>query len=299
MSRAWVSAAALLGALWAPVPALAYVCTQVPDDGPTLWWQPRTIPLVFHDRCSADVADVNACFGAYRASLQAWNNVDCTDFTFEEMGVTANSATGFDWRRPDEAFNTIVFREGDPDDANGAWRHQRGALAITTVTFNSQTGRILDADVEFNGVPNGGTEYEFAVCTQGGLDCLSKNDIQNTLTHELGHVLGLDHPPTPEATMYASAPPGELTKRTLFTDDANGICAIYPPGAEATPCTPPPNPLPPDPRFRQIRACDDTGLDPCDRPGCSQAGSGTWGVAGLLGGTLLGRRRRRSRHPGR
>jgi hypothetical protein len=63
-------------------------------------------------------------------------------------------------------------------------------------------------------------------------------DVQNTVTHETGHSLGLDQSPDPNATMYASAPFGETSKRALGSDDIQGICAIYPRGANPVSCVP-------------------------------------------------------------
>jgi MYXO-CTERM domain-containing protein len=54
------------------------------------------------------------------------------------------------------------------------------------------------------------------------------DDVQNTITHELGHVLGLMHSDTSaDLVMYPSAPPGELTKRTLKDDDRDGLLSLY------------------------------------------------------------------------
>ena len=53
-------------------------------------------------------------------------------------------------------------------------------------------------------------------------------DLQNTLTHESGHFIGLAHSPVPGATMNATTQPGETLKRSLAPDDAAGVCAIYP-----------------------------------------------------------------------
>jgi hypothetical protein len=57
-------------------------------------------------------------------------------------------------------------------------------------------------------------------------------DLQNTATHELGHLIGLDHAPDPESTMAASADSGETKKRDLTADDIAGLCAVYPVGQE-------------------------------------------------------------------
>lgn len=53
-------------------------------------------------------------------------------------------------------------------------------------------------------------------------------DVQNCFTHELGHLLGLDDELSKTAsTMYGSAEMGETKKRSLATDDKNGIKEIY------------------------------------------------------------------------
>jgi MYXO-CTERM domain-containing protein len=65
------------------------------------------------------------------------------------------------------------------------------------------------------------------------VNCVSI-DVQNTVTHEAGHTLGLAHSTDSTATMAASAPAGEIAKRSLHPDDLQGICAIYPRGAQTT-----------------------------------------------------------------
>jgi MYXO-CTERM domain-containing protein len=56
--------------------------------------------------------------------------------------------------------------------------------------------------------------------------------VRNTVTHEVGHFLGLDHTPIEAATMFATAPRGETAKRDLHQDDIDGLCAIYPQGQQ-------------------------------------------------------------------
>lgn len=105
----------------------------------------------------------------------------------------------------------------------------RGALAITVLTFDRGVGKILDADIVVNG------EHRFGVVDAMGPDEARRiYDLQNVLTHELGHFLGLgedyDHQ---EATMYAYSLPGETIKRDLDERDAAIVVGLYE-GSEKT-----------------------------------------------------------------
>jgi hypothetical protein len=53
-------------------------------------------------------------------------------------------------------------------------------------------------------------------------------DVQNTLTHELGHALGLAHAPSQFSTMYATSQPGETSKRVLDSGSQEFLCEAYP-----------------------------------------------------------------------
>jgi hypothetical protein len=155
--------------------------------------------------------------------------------------------------------NVIVFRQNtwcrEPTPVNDAGIPQpecfpASALAVTTIFKNIKTGEILDADIEFNAVA-----YSWGdLVGQADLATSMTADFQNALTHELGHVLGLDHncyapsdgqarlndntgvpeldcngtPPLSDATMYPSVNIGDIQRRTLSPDDAQGICDIYP-----------------------------------------------------------------------
>jgi hypothetical protein len=148
--------------------------------------------------------------------------------------------------------------------------YSSAAAGITTVFFiqdgSEHAGTILDADIELNDI-----NFTFAILptTTQPRNGTQLADLENTLTHELGHVQGLDHtckdmatpaqevdengdPPPPcdqlfllplaeqqkikLATMYNYAQPGETIKRTPEADDVAGIANAYPPGNDPNSC---------------------------------------------------------------
>jgi len=100
------------------------------------------------------------------------------------------------------------------------WPHNDPAntLALTTITFGSDSGVILDARVEVN-------TYEHALSAEEPPPPHAF-DLQAILTHEAGHFLGLAHATDERSIMYAFYRPGAIE---LTQDDVDGLCAIYPP----------------------------------------------------------------------
>jgi MYXO-CTERM domain-containing protein len=160
------------------------------------------------------VTDVDA---AIMASVSSWETAGngCTDLRLELGGRPSGTGTNL-MNIGRDGENRIIWREdewlGDPD-----------ALAITTIVYRTSTGQILDADIDVNGV-----DFTWTV-TSDEVEAL--NDVQNTLTHELGHLIGFAHSPDPSTTMFGLSGPGELSKRMLSADDIDAVCTVYPFGA--------------------------------------------------------------------
>ncbi len=128
----------------------------------------------------------------------------------------------------------------DCGNVHDCWQFGGTALAITTTTYSPTTGRILDADIEFNAATYRFTTVSAPVCVQPSTSasCVQM-DIQNTATHEIGHMLGLAHYASSSSTMNASANPGELTKRTLDPGTRQFVCDVYPQGQPSRSCVTP------------------------------------------------------------
>jgi len=95
------------------------------------------------------------------------------------------------------------------------------ALAITSTTSAALTGEILDADIIFNPDPT------LPFSTSPTTPALSY-DFETVLTHEVGHLLGLDHSAILSATMFPRVSLGVNAPRALSADDIAGVSSIYP-----------------------------------------------------------------------
>lgn len=267
--------AAIIGlafTLAAPAPAQAFRCTRTsPEVGPSLVWGVRKVSWWLGTEVAA-IGNERGREEAERA-FAAWSNPDCTDIRFPLEGVRAGLLSEF---IPGGLNRNVVIQPI-------RWPYDAAALAITTSAYDTQTGILLDVDIELNG-----QTFRIDVLDEPDLCSTQEdppNDLRNTLTHEVGHLIGLAHPPASErfadATMFARAGPCETMKRSLSADDIEGVCAIYPSGQPTTPC------FPPDQLgFREV------GYE--DGHGCrgTAGGSGAWGVILAVG--LLMRRRRHS-----
>lgn len=207
------------------IPNTAYPCA----DGQTpkgVHWPTRTVKYSIQRggspdfKANADGSINESLYQTIKKSFNTWNDVSCSDITFVEAGLVDRTELGLKCNADgtNDSINLILW----PKD----WAYSGSIYALTSVTFNTNNGVIFDADIEFN--------ESFTYTNTDDITAIDV-DVENTLTHEIGHFLGLDHEDTIEdATMYSMAPLGEIKKRDLHQDDIDGICAIYPKGVPAT-----------------------------------------------------------------
>ncbi len=115
------------------------------------------------------------------------------------------------------------------------WSHESDKLAITVVTYEMASGRLLDADVVVN------PDVEFSLLSEKAEMRAGTYDLAAVLTHEMGHVLGLGESEEDRmATMWPYADRGDTHQRTLAQDDEAGILDAYdgPAPLPASTCAP-------------------------------------------------------------
>ena len=218
----------LMSSFVAPSQSLAFVQSSTLDGDPVAWLR-RCIPFHVNDKGSEDIG-LQIVLETIQRSLGTWSDVGCSDVEFFYQGETDNDFVGF--LTDDVNINMVIFRETQSE-----WLHSKNIIALTTVTFCEEiagpceaVGQIVDADIELNGA-----YHRFSATTPVPTN---RFDLENSVTHELGHLLGFDHSFEPDATMYESAPTGESLKRDLAADDELGLCTVYPAGARSLECEP-------------------------------------------------------------
>lgn len=303
--RRLVALSSLLCTLAAPSVAGAFCrTTTVPvaaDFSPTrercwtngfpLFWRNSCVSYSIQKLASRQVAYDDAA-NAFSRAFTKWTGSTCPSENVGRSRVSIDvrdlgpvECPEVDYNQSGGNQNVIVFR----DDK---WPHGDTAntLALTTVTFNPNTGEIYDADMEIN-------TKERKVTL---VDPVPKDgyDFESIVTHEAGHFLGLAHSGDSLAAMYANYVPGATAMRNLTSDDVAGICSIYRPDGTRVvldeKITKGPS-CDPTPRHGFIRECAAPKTSGC--LGNTVAPAGTHAHWGVVGAALVlsGLRRRRRR----
>jgi hypothetical protein len=262
---------AAFATLSAAAPAHAFVRSTTSGGNFPLVWRESCVPVTIYLNGFVEKTNIaeSKVVKSIAASAHAWgpDGVTCAagSPSLEIVPTLSLSKTagptGYDAR------NSLVFRTENwtvGGKADGK-PYSETALAVTTVIAKAD-GHIVDADMEINAVSMQWANLDPGVPTPIDREDRGIFDLQNTITHEFGHFIGLDHtcfnddPANPklrpkddlghdvpdcdgpgsgavaDTTMYDRAPSLETSKRTLAQDDMNAVCAIYPPTSEAQAC---------------------------------------------------------------
>lgn len=184
-----------------------------------LRWKPGTVRIALSAsllRENSNIKRDSDVTGALKRSLDAWSQVANVDFqvvnsdkvTVSPSGPAGDGVSLITIAQTPE--NVLLFAK-DPENA-----------AATTRVFYNRRGIITEADIVLN------PYQQFS--TDGTLGTF---DLESTLTHEIGHLLGLRHSLVLGSTMHANYGRNgvfgarSFSSRTLTADDIAAIRGIY------------------------------------------------------------------------
>jgi hypothetical protein len=282
-----------------------YVRSRVEMGDPStecLFWSVPKITWYQSNAGNPQTKPAGSEFEAVRKSFQSWQTIfsQCGNLTFEEGGRVAERTVGYDPKGDNR--NLVLFRTQRCSDVAPAtdacwkddecgnkydcWSNDGQTIAVTLTTYDERSGIIYDSDIELNSDGFFFTTADSGTCNPPLVtqNCVS-TDVQNTMTHEIGHLVGLDHTNALNSTMNPRAPPGEISKRTIDAGSRDFVCATYPKNLASKACILP-------------LVAEDTLGRKGTAAACASAGAEAWLPALAVWGLLLAARRRRQGGPG-
>lgn len=211
-SRLFASIACFMLVLAAPL--AAYIQNQRPSGAPMVRIDATSIPYTIDGNTAAGLQNTIGQFTitpesdplrAIQGAFDAWGNIPSSVVRFAPF----ETSTTVEPRN--DGVNLITFAD------TASTRSLVGDAVAVTFLFTRFSGALTDTDIVFNPRLRFSTEPD-----------PTSFDIQGTLTHELGHAIGLDHTGVVGATMFATTTRGTSRIATLSSDDIAFARDIYP-----------------------------------------------------------------------
>lgn len=191
-------------------------------------WKSGSIPISVSTsllKSNPNIKAGNDAAVAVRRSLESWQKVSGVKFEENESDKQSVSPTG----NFGDGVSLITIAQ-TPENLSLFASNAEEVSAITRVFFNKK-GEISEADIVLN------PYQQFS--TDGTVGTF---DLESTLTHEIGHLLGLEHSLILGATMHESNHRNGVynlsnyDSRTLSATDISAVRSIYGPEAGEQSC---------------------------------------------------------------
>ncbi len=192
---------------------LADAYVRISIGGRTLYWDNPQIDWQLNPVSFTEL-DPGELSAAANRAFAAWSEVPGSALDFRRL-QDSNS-------RNDPGASHLIYL--DPSNQSGFFPQGSGVVALTPITYALSGGRIQDVDVIFNG-----RDYAFTVSGEN-----NAFDFQDVLTHEIGHMAGLDHSPHHGSSLWPYVAPGQWLHRSLSQDDLSGAVTVARAGNAST-----------------------------------------------------------------
>ncbi len=187
-------------------------------------WKSAAFPLMWRMNPvqGSNVTGSRTQAEVFAASFASWQAVTSASVSFVQ-----GAQTGSNVAPADDNINLVTT---NPLTASSDF--SPGVLALTSASVYSSpgydptlqrtiefAGQIAEADIYFN------PSVQFSTSTTA---VAGRIDLQAVTTHEIGHLLGLDHSPLLSASMFWAVRTGVIYPRDVSSDDAAAISILYP-----------------------------------------------------------------------
>ena len=189
-------------------------------------WPKRTIEVSLSNSLLSPGANIKAgsdVVGAVRRGLTRWSTMANINFV-----VTWSSATTVSPATGGDGISLITIADTTENESFNA----DSTTGRTRLFYDPENGEISEADISINPRPRSDEGADLQFSTDGSPGTY---DLEATFTHEIGHLLGLDHSAVLASTMQSrQAFNGTfglpaLSERTLSEDDRQRVLSLYGP----------------------------------------------------------------------
>ena len=199
----------------AVAPILESELTDPPAEEEWLFWDASSVGFKMGVP-TEDFASQYTATASIGAAIDSWDDLDP-----DSLSITYDGEDLFETNDPDDGENIIFWSK------HSSISNLSGATLITADTSGAEIGEFTDVDIALNDRRRWTTNR--ATCD------LATADVQSTVTHELGHALGLSHATGRNAMSTAgnwcshseSGYEDSLLQRVVTANDEDGYEYIY------------------------------------------------------------------------